>query len=104
MKRDLDLIRKLILAVEELPTGSVLSDMEIDGYSAEQMGYHSYLVVNAGLAEGIDVETMMDTSPNWQIINLTAAGHDFADAARSEVNWKKATVLAGVVKGTLGLP
>lgn len=121
MKRDLDLIRKLILAVEDLPTGSVLSDIQIDGYSAEQIGYHSYLVVDASLAEGLDVGTSTDTSPNWQIMNLTSAGHDFADSARDEGNWKKATsivksktggatldvvkeVLVGVIKGTLGVP
>ena len=120
MKRDLDLIRKLVLAVEALPTGTVLEDIEIEGYSPEQIGYHSYLVVSSGLAQGIDVQTLSDTSPNWQILQLTSEGQDFADASRSETNWKKAKgilaekggsatleivkqVLVGVIKHSLGL-
>ena len=42
MKRDLDLIRKLVLAIEDNPTGFVTDDVHIDGYSEEQIGYHSY--------------------------------------------------------------
>jgi hypothetical protein len=120
VKRDFDLIRKLVLAVEDGPTGNVTEDLEIDGYTPEQVGYHSYLIVDSGLAEGIDMGAMGDTSPNWQIINLTSAGHDFADTVRSDSTWNKATViikdkaggvtldllkqvLIGVVKSGLGL-
>ena len=120
MKRNLDLIRKLVLAVEDLPTGAVLGNIEIEGYSPEEIGYHSYLAVDAGLAKGIDIRTLSDTSPNWQILHLTSGGHDFADVARSESTWNKAKgiisekgggatidvmkqVLIGVIKHTLGL-
>lgn len=120
MKRNLDLIRKLVLAVEDLPTGTVLRNIKIDGYSAEEIGYHSYLVVDAGLAKGNDVQALNDKSPNWQILHLTSEGHDFADAARNETIWNKAKgivaekaggatldvmkqVLIGVIKHTLGL-
>ena len=51
MKRDPDLIRKIILAVEDLPTGLVLDKIKIDGYTREQIGYHSYLIVDSGLAQ-----------------------------------------------------
>ncbi len=98
MKRDLDLIRKLVLAVEDLPTGTALEDFELEGYTPEQIGYHSYLAVDAGLAKGIDVQSQADTSPNWQILHLTSAGHDFAAAARSETTWNKAKELV-VSKG-----
>jgi hypothetical protein len=121
MKRDLDLIRKIILAVEDLPTGMVSDEIEIDGYTSEQIGYHSYLIVNSGLAQGVDMGAFGDTSPNWQLLHLTSAGHDFAEAARSETAWNKAKsivkekaggatleilkeVLVGVIRGTLGLP
>ena len=120
MKRDLELIRKLVLTVEDLSTGTVTDDIGIDGYTPEQIGYHSYLLVDSGLAEGIDMGSMGDTSPRWQILNLTSAGHDFADTVRSDSTWNKATgiikekaggvtldilkqVLIGVVKSGLGL-
>ena len=99
MIRDLDLIRKLVLAVEAVPTGYAQNDIEIDGYTKEQIGYHSYLLVDAGLAKGLDSTTMVDTSPMWLILHLTSAGHDFADAARDESTWHKAQ---GIVKDKAG--
>ena len=99
MKRDLELIRKLILAAEASPTGYVKVDIEIEGYSPEQIGYHSYLLVDAGLAKGVDITSLGNTSPIWRILHLTSAGHDFADAARDEGTWRKAT---GIVKDNAG--
>src|SRR5262245_43162701 len=121
MRRDLDLIRKILLTVEDLPTGNVPEEIEIEGYTEEQIGYHSYLLVDSGLAKGVDIGAVGDTSPNWQLIHLTSAGHEFAEAARNETSWNKAKsivkekaggatldilkeVLVGVVRGTLGLP
>jgi len=120
VKRDLNLIRKLVLAVEDHPSGTTPDHIHIDGFTTEEIGYHSYLLVDAGLAKGVDVTTISDTLPNWDILHLTSAGHDFADAARSESTWNKATtivkdkaggitldvmkqVLISVVKNTLGL-
>lgn len=120
MKRDLELIRKLVLAVESSPSGYVKEDVKIEGYSPEQIGYHSYLLIDAGLARGVDITTSGSSSPNWRLLHLTSAGHDFADSARDESTWRKATglvkdkagtvtldvmkqVLASVIKDTLGL-
>ena len=103
MKRDLELIRKLVLAAEASPTGYVKDDIEIEGYSPEQIGYHSYLLVDAGLAKGIDATTMGKNSPDWRILHLTSAGHDFADAARDETTWRKATGLVKDKAGTVTL-
>jgi hypothetical protein len=50
------------------------------------------LIINEGLAEGFDATSTTDTSPDWRIHNLTAAGHDFADAARSDTTWSKPQV------------
>lgn len=120
MKRDLNLIRSIILAVEDLETGTALTTVTIEGYTEEQIGYHSYLIIDSGLAEGFNAGTVTSTSPCWQIGNLTSAGHDFADLAHNEGNWKKTIgivatkaggasldmvkdVLTGVVKSALGL-
>lgn len=95
MKRDMDLIRKIILAVEDLPTASALhQSLQLDGYSEEQVGYHSYLIVDAGLAVGLDDGALHHSGPMWQIDHLTSAGHDFADAAREDSTWRKALSIA----------
>lgn len=99
MKRDLELIRKIILAVDDQEHGYVLDNLKIENYSDEQIGYHSYLIIDEGLAAGFDQTEGGDKSPSWRINNLTSAGHDFADAARSDTIWNKA---AGIVKDKAG--
>jgi hypothetical protein len=103
LKRDLDLIRKLVLAVEEVPTGFVRDNLRIEGYTDEQVEYHSYLLVDAGLAEGVKVTTQASTGPEYRILHLTSAGHDFAAAARNDVVWRKASVKVGEKAGSVTL-
>src|SRR5262245_22030484 len=88
MKRDLDLIRKIVLKIEEAPTGWAPQGLKIEGYEDDQIGYHSYLIVDAGLARGQDVTHFGSSGPTWIITNLTTAGHDFAQAARDQTRWK----------------
>jgi hypothetical protein len=116
MKRDLELIRKIMLKMEDAPTGAA-PEMEIEGYSRMAVGYHSYLIVDAALAAGCDAATRASQgSPEWILTHLTSLGHDFAEAARNEGRWKKALqkagalalplfieALIGSVKGKLGM-
>jgi len=99
MKRDMDLIRKMVLLIEERPHGRATSDIEVDGYTDEQIGYHAYLLVDSGLAVGCDVTTRGSFGPEYIISYLTSAGHDFADASRNETAWKKAK---GIVREKAG--
>lgn len=120
MKRDLDLIRKMLLVIEDSPSGWA-PDLKIEGYSDTQVGYHAYLMIDAGLARGNDVSTSGSQAPEGLITNLTWAGHEFAEAARDETLWKKAMgivaekggnitldvmkqLLISLMRGTLGLP
>ncbi len=86
MKRDMELIRKMVLLMEEHPSGCA-PDMKVDGYSAEQIGYHAYLLVDSGLATGHEVTTLGSSGPEYILNHLTSAGHDFADSARTQYVW-----------------
>jgi hypothetical protein len=121
MKRDLDLIRKIVLSIEDSPSGWAPSELTIDGYTAAKVGYHQYLLCDAGLAKGEDASHMGSEAPEWMITSLTWEGHEFAEAARDERRWKKAMgtvaakggtitldvlkqLLIGYMRGTFGLP
>ena len=121
MKRDMHLIRKMLLAVEASPGGFGPREMAIHGYTNEQIAYHAYLMIQAGLAAGVDVTTETGSGPEAILTNLTWAGHEFADAARDEARWKRAMdlvkektvsvtvpvltqLLATLMKSTLSLP
>lgn len=99
MKRDMELIRKLILSIEDHPSAWAPADLSIDGYTQEQIAYHAYLLVDAGLATGVDVTHLNSPAPAYRILHLTWAGHEFADACREENIWRKAM---DTVKRTAG--
>jgi Hypothetical protein (DUF2513) len=86
MRRDMELIRKMVLLVEDHLDGNA-PDIKIDGYTASQIGYHSYLLVSGGLAVGDCMTDSGDTGPNYSIRYLTPAGHDFAESVRNQYIW-----------------
>lgn len=98
MRRDLDLIRKMVLAIEDAPSGFA-PPLAVEGYTAEQIGYHAHLLIEAGYAQGASMTHMESPSPEALIRSLTWAGHEFAAAARDDTRWRKAM---GVVKDKSG--
>lgn len=100
MKRDLDLCRTILLTIESQPHGFA-DELHIDGYSEEQIGYHVYLLGEAGLLK-TSVCTVMDShSPQALPINLTWDGHEFLDASKDNSLWEKAK--AKVIKPAGGV-
>jgi hypothetical protein len=86
MQRNLDLIRDILLTIEQHPHG-VAPELQIAQYTDEQVGYHCWLAIKAGLAQGHDVTSSGDKSPSAVIYSLTWEGHEFLDAARNEKAW-----------------
>jgi hypothetical protein len=101
MKRDMELVRKMLLAVEAEASGYAPNPLAIDSYTEEQIGYHAYLIADAGLAEGIDQTTMGSPSPEYQLRHLTSSGHDFLDAAREPSRWQKAMAKVADAGGSI---
>lgn len=87
MKRDMDLIRMILLVVESAPPRKIPL---IEGYTAEQIGHHVYLMIQAGLIEGAEVTSHQDQYDIAIPTQLTWQGHDFLDACRNESVWNKA--------------
>lgn len=108
MKRDLELIRKMLLEIDDSPPGWA-PDMKFDGYDDGQVGYHAHLLIEAKLATGHDAGNFGGDAPFGFITHLTDAGHEFAQAARNDARWEKALaglakVLDGIMKWTRERP
>ncbi len=110
MKRDMELIRKILLALEASESFWASSSVKIEGYTEKQIGYNSYLLIDAGLVEGHSTPESNTEFPLTWINHLNWAGHEFLDAARNETRWKKVTrtllekgetVTIGVLQGLL---
>lgn len=88
MKRDLELVREILLAVEnfDAPRGTI--DLDLPGRDPELVSYHVKLMHEAGLLEGMDLTTRAGFC--WLPTSLTWTGHEFLDAARNDTVWNKA--------------
>lgn len=98
MKRDMDCFRAVLLKIEELPSYTIMKGTEVEGYSAEQTGYHIKLAQDAGF---IVAKSLDDEAGIFMVERLTYAGHEFLDAARDDTLWQKAKQTVMKNTGTL---
>ncbi|RYY90112.1 MAG: DUF2513 domain-containing protein [Chitinophagaceae bacterium] len=94
MKRDMDLVREILLDAESLEHGYVNGVLKIDGYTEDQIGHHVYLMEQAGLVEAADASSMDSDSPIALLISIKWQGHDFLDSVRDPEIWKQTKDIA----------
>lgn len=88
MKRDMELIRKILFAAEKLSVEeSGGTTLEIEGYDQQIVSYHVMLLEEAGLIKGIDMSGVSNIS--WFVDRLTWDGYEFLEASRNEQIWKR---------------
>ena len=88
MKRNWDLIRKILLKLEEkADSTSWLESSDIKGYDYKTVAYHYKLLKNAGIIEALDISTMEEE--NYAALSLTWQGHEFLDKIRNDNVWNK---------------
>jgi DNA-binding transcriptional ArsR family regulator len=91
MKRDMDLIRKILRKVRDHEDPYGLDGIpEIEGYSEKEISYHIGILNDAGLITANPLGEMGVEFENYFSINLTWQGQDFIDAAEDDTIWKKA--------------
>lgn len=94
MKRDMDLVRELLLGIEadtrldgtrwfQPDTQDNLGVIGISGHSREEVAYHLVILIEAGYVRG----TLTMEMP--QISKLTWAGHEFLDDIKDPGIWSK---------------
>ena len=87
MKRDMDLIRAVLLKAQQSdPNGT------IDGRTDDELKYHRALAIDAGLLKGSVVKdnTKGTEIPAAVMVkDLTWEGHDLLDAIENDSNWVK---------------
>jgi hypothetical protein len=121
MKRDMDLVRKILLEATAREGADRGGNPRLAGYMDDQVTHPVYLMQRGGLVEAATWRPL-DGSPQTAILtSVTWAGHDFLDAARNETVWNQARAKAGAAgvelsfatlkellvataKGLLGLP
>lgn len=100
MKRDLELIRKILLHVEEFDN----LQFDLPGYDQATIASHVRLLIQAKFLIAI-AHTEMGGAIHLQdgITQLTWEGYEFLDAARNDERWKNAMKIAKEKAGSISV-
>lgn len=93
MKRDMDLIRDLLLQIESNPEMdgtrefyfNTPEEMGISGHSIEEAAYNLGLLISAGFVDG----AITIGNPMQVVRGLTWEGHEFLDNIKNDDIWGK---------------
>ncbi|MCP4549460.1 MAG: DUF2513 domain-containing protein [bacterium] len=101
MKRDMELVRKILFEVEKMDAckngiGEVLG---VEGYSQEVISYHLKIMAQANLVEARVSRLVGEAS--WRVRDLTWDGQEFLENSRSNTRWSKAMRMAKEKADTL---
>ena len=91
MKRDMDLVRKILFAIEESESGNI--ELDRLGDDLDRVYRHVELMQECGLVDALIIRGGDGPEEEIQLCTvkrLTWNGHDFLDKARKESIWKKA--------------
>lgn len=90
MKRDLDLIRNMLLLIEAHDKPSSMSSDDFKNLNSDVnvIDYHLYLLADSGYIDYMDVNTIGHFYPQIRVNWMTSSGCDYLDAVRSASIWK----------------
>jgi hypothetical protein len=97
MQRNMDLVRTILMRIEDSPSGWATHPFGIAGFTPEQVGYHAHIMMEEGLIEGVDTTSMHSNGPEAMPRALTWKGHEFLDLARDQKRWNQAKALISKV-------
>jgi hypothetical protein len=88
MKRDMDLARSILIALEDAPFDGGPLTLTMPNCAPDEYSYHVMLLHQAGLIHAFDFSP--DESADWRPAYLTWEGHEFLEAAKDDTRWNQA--------------
>ena len=95
MKRNMELVRQILLKLSDHKHGYAPNPFTIDDYTDEEIGYHCLLLSEAKLIKAVESSAMDDASPRALPIRLTWEGHEFIENVRNENVWNQTKEIVG---------
>jgi hypothetical protein len=89
MKRDMELIRKILFLLESREEHKAILELPIEGYERDVVRHHMLLLAQAGFVDFEQEKTETNRIIRAHVFGLSWAGHEFLDAIRSEKVWRK---------------
>ena len=93
MKRDMDLIRSVLQRVEAADRSLSLPDLEFEGKTVNEVGYHVELLVHQGFIDGSIKRAWGGDCVAIHVAGLTWDGADFLEATGNNEVWSRASLI-----------
>ena len=111
MKRDLDLIREIMLVLEDkmeygknFQSTHLIEVMQDKTLSVEKLAYHLGLLVENDFIKAKEYRHQSGEPTDYLINTITSQGQDFIDTIRQDITWNKIKEKASNIGGfTLSL-
>jgi len=97
MRRDLDLIRRILLAFEDEKPES------LTGENKELVCYHIQLLLDAEYVQGMVIWDRETKPQGYVVQRVTMSGYDYLDSVRDPKVWKETKSLVEKVGGSAAL-
>lgn len=89
MKRDMELVRKILFKIEETVDNVTEYDIKIEGYTMEQVAYHCSILHEGGYISNYKAQYADCGIYSFGVGRLTWEGHEFLDKIREDTIWNK---------------
>ena len=89
MKRDMDLIRLILLKIEEEHKSTAIYNLAIDGYDKETVAYHCKILHEVGFISDYKPFYANNRLCEFRVGGLTWEGCDYLDKVRDNSVWSK---------------
>ena len=89
MKRNMDLIREILLAIEEQHEYGPVYGLSVQGYSNNQIAYHCQLLYEHGFIDSYDDLSGEEEALDIAVGGLTWEGADYLEEIRYNTRWGK---------------
>ncbi len=90
MKRDMELVRKILFSIEEQFNGNAIYCLSVSGYERSVVAEHCRMLYEYGLLNeyhpiGVDGVPVI----SFYVGNMTWEGYDFLEKIREDTTWNK---------------
>lgn len=89
MKRDMELCRKILFAIEEQYVDVAIHNLKIESYSMEQVAYHCKILHEAGLVSYYNSKYGDNHIQFFAVGSITWNGHEYLDTIRQDSRWNE---------------
>lgn len=90
MKRDMDLVRSILLTIESQPDSKPIPFLQVEGYDSETVAYHCEIMYQNGLLLHFSGQKVgIGEYGFWEVSGITWEGYDYLDKIRDNTIWDK---------------